>query len=414
MAGFRDDPGTASQPNLIHQVMNHKILITTFTFQPNKDGIAEAAGLMAFWLAERGHDVVVLTGSLPDRHDFQPHPRLRIQQFNANFHRLFDAVSQEDSEHIRNFIRHENPDVIICHCCEIWTAANAEQVFDELKAKTILTSHGYTTHIWLPRARPPFGLGVWSRHFLRYVTRLPWVLRRYDRVVFLSRKQDWGRFFDHRLAKLTGHQGIRVIPNGTDANPKRASEQDFRRDFIPGSGLSVCYVANYSPRKNQARAIRVFRKAALKDASLILIGSEFNAYSESLKELDLQLQKVYPAGTVVFLEKLDRLTTLAAYSTCDVFLLAADAETQPIVLLEAMAAGQPFVTTNVGCVTELPGGIVANSEAGLSEALVTLQNSPEKRKQLGDLGRTAVMQDFTKEKVMTAYENLIQELFPMQ
>jgi len=394
--------------------MKHKILITTFTFQPNKDGIAEAAGLMAFWLAERGHDVVVLTGSLPERHDFNPHPRIRIQQFETDVHHLFDAVSQEDSENVRNFIRQENPDVIFCHCCEIWSATHAEQVFDELNAKTILISHGYTTHLWLPRARPPFGLGVWSRNFIMRVIHLPWVLRHYDRVVFLSQKQDWRRFFDHRIARLTGHHGVRVIPNGTDANPKRIPEEAFCRDYIPGSGLSICYVANYSPRKNQERAIRVFRKAALKDATLVLIGSEFNAYSESIKELDQQLQKTYPDGTVVFLEKLDRPTTLAAYTACDVFLLAADAETQPIVLLEAMAAGQPFVTTNVGCVTELPGGIVANNEAGLSEALVTLQNSPEKRKQLGDLGKAAVMRDFTKEKVMTAYENLIKELFPAQ
>jgi len=235
-------------------------------------------------------------------------------------------------------------------------------------------------------------------------------MRRYDRVVFLSQKQDWRRFFDHRLARLTGHRGIRVIPNGTDANPARASAEVFRRDFISGTGLSVCCVANYSPRKNQARAIRVFRRAALKDATLVLIGSEFNAYSNALEELDQQLQQRYPEGTVVFLEKLDRATTLAAYTACDVFLLAADAETQPIVLLEAMAAGQPFVTTNVGCVTELPGGLVANDEAGLSAALVTLQNSPAQRKQLGDLGKAAVMRDFTKEKVMAAWENLLHEL----
>lgn len=391
--------------------MRLKILITTFTFQPNKDGIAEAAGLMAFWLADRGHDVVVLTGSVPDRHDFQPHPRVRVRQFDADVNSSRGAVTADERERVQNFIRLENPDVIICHLWESWPASLAEGVFGELHAKTVLVSHGYNTHIWRANPHPPFGLGVWLRDLLRKVIRLPWTMRRYDRVVFLSRKTDWRAFFDHRIARLTGYQGVRVIPNGTDAAPARASEESFRRDFIRGNGLSICYVANYSTTKNQARAIRVFRKAALKDATLVLIGSEFNSYSESLKELDQQLQKEYPDGTVVILEKLDRPTTLAAYTACDVFLLASNTETQPIVLLEAMAAGQPFVATNVGCVSELPGGIVAHNEAGLSAALVTLQDSPGTRRHLGDLGKAAVRRDFSKEKVMAAYENLMRELF---
>lgn len=386
--------------------MRLKILITTFTFPPNRDGVAEASASLAFGLAERGHEVVVATGHSEPVQDRRPHPKLHVRYFElaGNGHSIRDSASMQQ------FLIEEDPDLVICQCWEVWSTALAELIFDRLRARKILVSHGYATHIWQSRWRPPFGLGVWLRG-LPKVIRLPHTMRLYDRVVFLSGKRDWNRFFDHHLAKLTGYAGCRVIPNGTEAYPMRGSVNEFKQKFIRGDGLNLCFVANYSPRKNQARAVRVFRKARLQDATLVLIGSEFNPYTEEVRQLDLELQLEYPAGTVVFLEKLDQPTTLAAYTACDVFLLTADAETQPIVLLEAMAAGQPFVTTDVGCVTELPGGIVAKSERQLSSALRKLQDSPSLRAELGRKGRTAILEHFQKNQVLEAHSALIQELF---
>ena len=386
--------------------MRLKILITTFTFPPNMDGVAQAAAAMAHGLVERGHDVVVATGSLAARRDFNPQPRLRVKQFDINVdeNALLDAAS------MRQFILDEHPDVIICHCWEIWSTAEAEQVFNQLHARKILISHGYGTHIWHPRVRPPFGLGVWFRG-LKKVIRLPWTMRRYDRVVFLSKKHDWNRFFDHRIAKLSGYRGSRVIPNGTDVNPVRGSVEQFRKTHVHGTGLVVCCVANYVRLKNQAVALRAFRKARLKDATLILIGSEFNAYSRELQLLDEQLRSSYPNGTVLFLEKLDRPTTLAAYAACDVFMLTSKTEAQPTVILEAMAAGKPYLSTNVGCASELPGGIVTDGERALAAALVSLQNDEAIRLTLGATGRKAVLETFSREKVLDAQEHMILELF---
>lgn len=385
--------------------MHLKILITTFTFPPNMDGVAQAAAAMAHGLAKRGHDVVVATGYLPARQDFQPHPGLRVKQFdiNPNENALLDAAS------MRQFILDEHPDVIICHCWETCDTVLAESVFDKLPAKKILVSHGYMTHLWQPNPRPPFGLGVFVRS-LPKVFGLPWKLRRYDRVVFLSEKHDWNRFFDHRIAMLSGYRGSRVIPNGTETDPACGSAEQFRKARIHNTGLVVCCVANYVRLKNQSLAVRAFRKARLKGATLILIGSEFNAYSREVQLLDEQLQSSYPDGTVLFLEKLDRPTTLAAYAACDVFLLTSKTEAQPIVLLEAMAAGKPFISTNVGCASELPGGIVAHGERALIAALVTLQNDEVTRLTLGATGRQAVLKTFSKEKVLYAQERMILEL----
>ena len=389
--------------------MKHKILITCFTFPPNMDGVAEAARSMAFGLADRGFDVIVATGALPARKDFHPHPHVRVEQFDVISNWKFEGRSQEEAERMKRLIVDESPDVIICHCWEIWSTALAEQVYQQLpKTKKILVSHGYTTHLWRPNPRPPFGLGVLSRS-LPLILGLPKTLRRYDRVTFLSAKRDWNRFFDHWVAKLTGYKGIRVIPNGTDPAPARGSVEDFRSKYGLGQGLNLLCVANYGPRKNQELAIRAFRKARLKDSTLVLIGSEFNDYVRKIKLIDEQLQTDYPEGRVVFIEKLDRLSTMASYAACDVFLLAATAETQPISLLEAMAAGMAFISTDTGCVSEMPGGVIANSEDELAAAIVSLEDDT-KRNALGAEGRQAVLDYFSKEKVLDAQERMIREL----
>lgn len=393
------------------KLMHLKILITTFTFPPNMDGVAQAAASMAFGLAERGHEVAVATGRLPLRRDFQPHPRLRVRQFDISSLRGSDAHAQKEAQDMKQWIADENPDVIICHCWEIWSTALAESVFHKLVAKKILISHGYMAPRWQPNPRPPFGLGAFVRG-LPNILRLPWKLRLYDRVVFLSAKNDWNRFLDHRIAKLSGYRGCRVIPNGTETDPERGSPELFRQTHVRGTGFVLCCVANYLAIKNQELALRAFRKARLKDATLILIGSEFNAYSRKLQLLDEQLGKSYPDGTVVFLEKLDRPTTLAAYAVCDLFLLTSKTEAQPTVILEAMAAGKPFLSMDVGCTSELPGGIVVRREKDLIAAMVALQNDERKRLALGATGRQAVLEAYSKEKVLAAQEKMILELFP--
>jgi glycosyltransferase involved in cell wall biosynthesis len=245
-------------------------------------------------------------------------------------------------------------------------------------------------------------MGGWPLLF-----RTPWLMRRYDQLVFLSGRRDFGRFLDHRIARWTGFKNFSIIPNGAFAREfNNDALPDFRGEFNPGSGLLLLCVANYCDRKNQLLAVRAFRRAQLKDATLVLIGGEFNGYSEQVWRLDAALQKELPAGRVVLLEKLSRAQTCAAYRAADLFVLPAKAETQPIVLLEAMASQTPWLSTDTGCVSELPGGIVARSEDDLVEKMRELASSPALRQKLADDGRAACRQTFDWEQVVAAYDRL--------
>jgi glycosyltransferase involved in cell wall biosynthesis len=230
------------------------------------------------------------------------------------------------------------------------------------------------------------------------------MLRKFSRVVFLSERTDRQRFLDHGVARLTGYKGIAVIPNGVDPGEFDRVLPDFRKQFGIRDGCLFLCVANYCTRKNQELAVRAFRQAHLPGATLVLIGSEFNEY-------EAMVRRLAPEGRVLFLEKLSRDITLAAYKACDVFVLSSTHETQPIVIMEAMACGKPFISTeSSGAIAELPGGLVVRSEREMTEQMTHLYENPAVRKTLGDTGRSACLARYTHERVVDAYVKLLDSL----
>lgn len=109
----------------------------------------------------------------------------------------------------------------------------------------------------------------------------------------------------------------------------------------------------------------------------------------------------------------------ALYASADIFVLPANARSEAFgkVLLEAMAAGLPCVTTELGTGTSF---VVRHEESGLvvppgnptalAEALNRLVAQPELRQRMGQAGRQRVQAQFTPEKmvdgVMAVYDRV--------
>ncbi len=387
-----------------------KILITTFTYLPNADGCSEAAAVLARGLARRGHSVTVATEFHPNRVPDEPDANPRVVQFKISGETNWRVGVKGETGAFQEFLRNFSCNVIIFENWHYWPTYLAEPLLLHLKAKKILVSHAYTPHIWTPHSEFPWGLGLWMGGWALFF-RTPWLMRRMDQLVVLSDRRDFGRFLDHRIARWTGYKKVSVIPNGAFASEFNNDQlPDFRKEFNPGAGLLLLCVANYCDRKNQLLAVRAFRRAQLKGATLVLIGSEFNEYSEQARRLDAELQKDFPAGRVVLLEKLTRAQTCAAYRAADLFVLPAKAETQPIVLLEAMASHTPWLSTDTGCVSELPGGIVAHSEDDLVKKMREMASSPALRQKLIDDGWAACQKTYDWEQVVDTYDRLVNRL----
>ena len=127
----------------------------------------------------------------------------------------------------------------------------------------------------------------------------------------------------------------------------------------------------------------------------------------SLEALSKQLQI---ESTVTFWGMRDNVADYLAPTQA--FILSSITEGLPIAALEAMAAGLPVITTDIGGTPEIVrrfgNGLIApprNPEA-LAAAIVALATSPEQTQSMGIASRNAYQSHFTNQTMNEAYLKL--------
>lgn len=155
----------------------------------------------------------------------------------------------------------------------------------------------------------------------------------------------------------------------------------------------------------------------LPEAELLILGSydENPEYYEECQALIKALQ----IGNIRFYGQVDVKEYMA---DMDLLLLSSISEGQPLAVLEGLAAGIPFVCTNVGDCKGLLEGKEGDSfgKAGLivpvmdskamAEAVLYLAGHPEELHKMGEAGRKRIKQYYNKENFLEQYRRLYQRL----
>lgn len=385
-----------------------RILIASFTFPPEASGVSEIARSQALGLRDRGHDVTVATAPSPGRDSKSMFAKITVREFKIHGSFELGVGYHGETSSYQKFITGGNFDIILCNCWQNWATDVALPAFHHTRAKKIMVSQGFNAHMRPRPGRFPWGWGAWLRR-QPYTLRLPKMLCSFDHLIFLSARRDRGRFLDHAVAKLVTPSRISIIPNGVHVDDLRNARTDFRKVFGVSTRHLVLNVANYCDRKNQIDTLRDFVRANRADTTLVFIGSEFNDYSAELKQVYGSSCKQYAEARVIFLEKIPKEMINAAYRATDLFILSAKEETQPLAILDAMALGVPFISTDTGCVSEFPGGIVLPVGEETTRAVNRLLDDPDFRKRLGEQGRAACETQYDWERVLDAYEKMFAE-----
>jgi glycosyltransferase involved in cell wall biosynthesis len=180
---------------------------------------------------------------------------------------------------------------------------------------------------------------------------------------------------------------------------------------IPDGDLVVGTVGALRPEKNQLRLVRAFAQVASKvpAARLMIVGE-----GSLLASLSREAHAHSVQERVTFCGRVENPSSY--YQAMDVFALSSDTEQMPLVVLEAMSAGLPVVSTDVGDVRRMlpPSGkdwvVPPDDATSYSLALQALLADHELRARLGADNRRHCVNHYSLERMLNAYVTLYREL----
>ncbi len=202
--------------------------------------------------------------------------------------------------------------------------------------------------------------------------------------------------------KFYDRKPFEIIPNGVDTEvfypEKRESDGEFR----------ILFVSRLIERKGLQYIIpqlKQIQNNTEKKVKLIVVGD--GPYRENLEKI---AEEHGVTDMICFEGQKNKSEIVPYYQNADIFILPSAKEGMPNVVLEAMACGLPVVMTPCEGSKELVadnGYILAVEDMAMK--ITELANSPEECCRLGERSRSRVEEEFSWERVVKAYMEVMKE-----
>lgn len=214
-----------------------------------------------------------------------------------------------------------------------------------------------------------------------------------------------------RNAPWLDSERIEVIYNGIDMQPfLQPSGRCLRTEWgVPQEAPLLGFVGQLDERKGIEVLLKAFGRVyrQMPQVRLVLAGRG------SLQEMIESEMRRQNWGSAVLLPGFmdDVISVMQAI---DILLLPSLWEGFGIVLIEAMAAGKPVISTNTSSMPEIivdghTGYLVPPGDSkGLADRAIALLQNPSLREQFGNAGRERAIELFTLERMIDQLENLFQ------
>lgn len=332
-----------------------RILLTTPTYPPFNSGLGNAVQQQAKSLAERGCSVVVATSGPSRGQRVDPYSGVMVEEFDV---RGADSLLQPIGGSIQDYVQFLKDacfDVVVLNAWQTWTTDLGLSNLGAISGQKFVYSHCISTNLIL-RYQP-------LRSIIRYGAWRPywWALTKkmyqLDGIIFLADCVEDSRFDDMKLARRLGIN-IAIIPNALSPAALEALEKPIP-DFSQRNQLIA--VGSYNKQKGHDFVLRVYARSNAKNRiPLKVYGQCFTAFTESLRKLASVLG--LKAEFVSFHQGISGNALIEKYSKSYLLLSGSHTECQPLVLLDAMATGTPYIARASGCISSLAGGVAIKTE----------------------------------------------------
>ena len=293
----------------------------------------------------------------------------------------------------------EKPDIVHTHTAKAGTLG---RIAAKLTGVPIIihTFHGHVFHSYF---------GFFRTKFFLWLERL---LAKFTDVIITVSEQQRDEIIKYKVAEP---EKIIAIPLGLDLKPfigSNADPNELRVEFsVPEQTKLVGIVARLVPVKNHVCFLEAARLVLKRydDVRFMIIGDGELRGTLEQKARDLGME-----DRVIFMGFQHNLQKI--YAGLDIVALSSYNEGLPVALIEAMAAGKPVISSDVGGVVDLildgNNGLLvpSNEPESLAEATLYLLEHPERRKMMGEAGREKVYPHFDKKRLVDDIDNLYENL----
>lgn len=380
-----------------------KILITTPSFPPFNSGLGNAVSRQAKILSSLGFIIVVATNGRERRSRIDNSLKVQVEEFNVSGSDSFLNPLYGDLASYKMFLIESNFDLILMNGWQTWSTDICIKYLNIIPGRKVLYSHCLSTNIFF--IEQPFKSLIRYLAWRPYFFKVKKILKRLDALICVASEGVDSRFKDVRLAKGIDIP-IYVVPNAL-------SDDAVYYSNIPAPDFDsrgqIISVGSYDWQKGHDFVLRAYAMSASKNIlPLKIFGQEFTPFTNKLKE---QAKKLgIRDDFIYFYEGVSGKVLLEEYRKSLVFLYGSRTECQPLVILDAMATGTPFVSKSTGCIASLAGGSAVTSVKMAASSLNILVSDRLEWLNKSIAGLDAVKAYHNPSSVRTKLETTICEL----
>lgn len=377
------------------------ILIVSSSFLPKINGAIRCVYDHARKLAERGHNVYLVTRKLNGTPAYENIEGINVIRASPSYRRtsFWNKIGLFFSQMILIIMLHKRVHFDAIHCHGTEPALSALPTKYLFKVPLILTTHS-TPFLW-----PSW---TWWKSPIEF--KVSWLIAKFvvKNVDYIIAQSEGVKSYMLDLHERSLAKKIRIIPTGVD-------ESKFKSDGQKSEKPVVLFVGGLS----RVKGIDTLVEAASKvlkavPETLFLIAGE-GPQQQNLEKLAEQLgirDSVIFKGSVT-----DDETLVDLYDISTIVVLPSNVG-GPVActILEGMSVSKPVISTNV------KGGIpdvIKNGETGilvrpgdveeLSNAILKLLTSPKLMKRMGNSGRKRVEAKYSLTYMVELLERLYEE-----
>jgi len=300
------------------------------------------------------------------------------------------SPSRVDKRRLNELFDIYNPEILVVEAWQVSICHAAINAASKRNIPIVMVSHGCSVF--------PFNLTI--KQILRSLLWLPFtyytlpkLVRKLSLISALDLESVSNRFYDRCLAKKYN------IPLYELTNYPFFSGEN--RSYVGNRNNRIVILGYFSEVKNQLALIKYIDKFP-KEFDFVFIGDVQGGY---FHECLSAAKKQKTNSRIMFYSDKD-VDISYELSNCFLLLCISITEVLPITLLEANSFGTPFLSTPVGAVKRLKGGIVCRISS-MPMMLSMLSQSPVLWKTLSNRGIEQVKSSFSESHVKGQFKGII-------